>query len=74
MRTRVLRLFKRSGPLELEFIDNLKAWYHGGGFSIYADVRVPAYDKAGRERLLRAQLQPGRRGRGSSGYRTRSRR
>jgi hypothetical protein len=58
IRLRVLRLFKRRGLLEPEVIDNLKAWGHGGGFSIHADVRVHAHDKHGRERLLRYCARP----------------
>lgn len=58
IRTRVLRLFKRRGLLDSDVIDNLKAWGHGGGFSVHADVCVPAPDKAGRERLLRYCARP----------------
>ena len=52
IRTRVLRLFKRRGLLEEEVIENLRAWGHGGGFSVHTDVCVPSHDKAGRERLI----------------------
>ena len=58
IRTRVLRLFKRRGLLDSDVIDNLKAWGHGGGFSVHASVRIPAHDKAGRERLLRYCARP----------------
>ncbi len=58
IRLRVLRLFKRRRLLDAHVIDNLKAWSHGGGFSIHADVRVPAHDKPGRERLLRYCARP----------------
>lgn len=40
IRIRVLRLFKRRGLLDPGIIDNLKAWSHGGGFSVYADADV----------------------------------
>lgn len=58
IRLRVLSLFKRRGLLEADVVENLKAWGHGGGFSIHAEVRVPAHDKQARERLLRYCARP----------------
>ncbi|MGF1548785.1 MAG: transposase [Thiotrichales bacterium] len=58
IRLRVLRLFQRRGLFDAQVIDNLRAWSHGGGFSVHAEVRVPAWDKAGRERLLRDCARP----------------
>lgn len=58
IRTRILRLFKRRKLLEPEVIENFKHWNHGGGFSVHADVQIPAFDKAGRERLLRYCARP----------------
>jgi len=58
IRARALRLFRRRGLLTPEVIDNLKAWGHGGGFSLHAEVRVAARDKSGRERLLRYCARP----------------
>jgi len=43
----------RQGLLEPEEAQAMRAWEHGGGFSVDATVRVEASDRAGLERLLR---------------------
>ncbi len=58
VRERVLRLFKRRGLLAPETVNDMREWRHGGGFSLNADVTVPAWDRTGLERLLRYCARP----------------
>ncbi len=53
IRHRVLRYFHRHGLLERHVTDDMLTWQAAGGFSIDASVHIPAWDRAGLERLLR---------------------
>ncbi|MEE9395870.1 MAG: transposase [Methylococcales bacterium] len=53
VRERILRLFKRRELLSPEVVEAMREWGHAGGFSLNADVTVPAWDRAGLERLFR---------------------
>jgi hypothetical protein len=53
VRARVLTWMVRERLLEPEEAQAMRAWEHGGGFSVDATVRVEASDRAGLERLLR---------------------
>jgi len=55
---RVLGLFRRRGLLEVHTVADMLTWQAAGGFSLDASVRVPASDRAGRERLLRYCARP----------------
>ena len=55
---RVLGLFRRRGLLEPHTVADMLTWQAAGGFSLDASVRVPACDRAGRERLLRYCARP----------------
>ena len=44
-----LRLFERDGLLSPQAADNMRAWRHGGGFSVDASAAVEADDRAGLE-------------------------
>ncbi|MBM4201290.1 MAG: IS91 family transposase [Gammaproteobacteria bacterium] len=57
-RRRVLQLFQRRALLPEEATALMLGWDHGGGFSVDAAVRVPAWDRAGLERLLRYCARP----------------
>jgi len=57
-RRRVLQLFQRRALLPEEATALMLGWDHGGGFSVDAAVRVPAWDRAGLERLLRYGARP----------------
>jgi len=57
-RERILRLFKRRELLSSEMVDTMSEWRHAGGFSLNADVTVPASDRAGLERLFRYCARP----------------
>jgi hypothetical protein len=52
-RRRVLKLFQRRELLPPEAVETMQAWEHDGGFSLNAEVWVPAWDRAGLERLIR---------------------
>jgi hypothetical protein len=58
VRTRILRCLYRSGCIDASTREDLLAWEHGGGFSVDASVHVPAWDRAGLERLLRYCARP----------------
>ena len=55
---RVLGLFRRRGLLDVHTVADMLTWQAAGGFSLDASVRVPASDRAGRERLLRYCARP----------------
>ena len=55
---RVLGLFRRRGLLDPHTVADMLTWQAAGGFSLDASVRVPASDRAGRERLLRYCARP----------------
>jgi hypothetical protein len=55
---RVLGLFRRRGLLDRHTVADMLTWQAAGGFSLDASVRVPASDRAGRERLLRYCARP----------------
>lgn len=57
-RRRVLSLFQRRGLLPAEAVETMRAWQHGGGFSLNAEVWVPSRDRAGLERLVRYCARP----------------
>ena len=58
VKERVLRLFKRRELLSAETVDAMHGWNHAGGFSLHADVMVPAWDRSGLERLFRYCARP----------------
>ena len=58
VRRRVLRHFARHGLLEPHDAKDMLAWDHGGGFSLNANVRIEATDRAGLERLIRYCARP----------------
>ena len=60
---RVLRWFVRRGLLDTDDARSLRDWHNDGGFSLDAAVRIPAWDRAGLERLLRSPRHAPRRGR-----------
>ena len=55
---RVLRWFVRRGWLEADEARAMRDWHNDGGFSLDAAVRIPAWDRAGLERLLRYCARP----------------
>ena len=55
---RVLGLFRRRSLLDAHTVADMRTWQAAGGFSLDASVRVPASDRAGRERLLRYCARP----------------
>ena len=57
-RRRVLKLFERRALLPDEAAELMLGWEHRGGFSLHAEVWVPAWDRAGLERLLRYCARP----------------
>jgi hypothetical protein len=57
VRIQVLRWFARSGLLERDDVGEMRAWANSG-FSLDAEVRVGAQDRAGLERLLRDCARP----------------
>jgi hypothetical protein len=58
VRERILRLFKRRELLSPEVVEAMREWDHAGGFSLNADVTVPASDRSGLERLFRYCARP----------------
>jgi hypothetical protein len=58
VRERILRLFKRRELLAPEVVEAMREWSHAGGFSLNADVTVPAWDRSGLERLFRYCARP----------------
>jgi hypothetical protein len=58
VRQRVLRYFHRHGLLERHVTDDMRSWQASGGFSVDASVHIPAWDRAGLERLLRYCARP----------------
>ena len=52
IRKRVLRLFRRKGFLDSDVASDMLDW-DNGGFSLNANVRIEAHDRAGLERLIR---------------------
>lgn len=57
-RRRVLKLFERRAVLPEEATELMLGWDHSGGFSLHAEVWVPAGDRAGLERLIRYCARP----------------
>ena len=55
---RVLRWFVRRGLLDPDDARAMREWHNDGGFSLDAAVRIPAWDRAGLERLLRYCARP----------------
>jgi hypothetical protein len=55
---RVLRWFVRRGWLDPDEARAMRDWHNDGGFSLDATVRIPAWDRAGLERLLRYCARP----------------
>ena len=55
---RVLRWFVRRGLLDTDDARAMRDWHNDGGFSLDAAVRIPAWDRAGLERLLRYCARP----------------
>jgi len=58
VRERILLLFKRRELLSPEVVDAMHEWGHAGGFSLNAEVTVPASDRSGLERLFRYCARP----------------
>ena len=58
VRHRILRYFHRHGLLERHVTDDMLTWQASGGFSVDASVHIPAWDRAGLERLLRYCARP----------------
>lgn len=58
VRRRVLRAAQRRGLLSDDAAQAMAEWAHDGGFSVDAQVRIEAHDRAGLERLLRYCAQP----------------
>jgi len=57
VRVRVLRWFARSGLIDSDDVREMLAW-ENSGFSLDAEVRIAARDRAGLERLLRYCARP----------------
>ena len=57
MRKRVVKLFQRRGYLNSDEASDMLGWDHGG-FSLDANVRIEAQDRAGLERLIRYCARP----------------
>lgn len=57
VRKRVVRLFQRRGYLNSNEASDMLGWDHGG-FSLDANVRIEAQDRAGLERLIRYCARP----------------
>ena len=57
-RRRVLRLCERRAVLPEDATELMLGWEHSSGFSLHAEVWVPAGDRAGLERLLRYCARP----------------
>lgn len=57
-RRRVLKLFERRAVLPEEATELMLGWDPSGGFSLHAEVWVPAGDRAGLERLIRYCARP----------------
>ncbi len=55
---RVLRWFVRRGLLDPDDARAMREWHSDGGFSLDASVRIPGWDRAGLERLLRYCARP----------------
>ena len=55
---RVLRWFVRRGWLDPDEARAMRDWHNDGGFSLDAGVRIPEWDRAGLERLLRYCARP----------------
>lgn len=55
---RVLRWFVRRGWLDTDDARAMREWHSDGGFSLDASVRIPGWDRAGLERLLRYCARP----------------
>lgn len=58
VRRRVLRAAQRQGLLSEDDARAMAEWAHDGGFSVDAQVRIAAHDRAGLERLLRYCARP----------------
>jgi hypothetical protein len=58
VRRRLLRAARRRGLLTEDDAQAMAEWAHGGGFSVDAEVRIEANDRAGLERLLRYCARP----------------
>ena len=58
VRTRVLRTFVRRGLIDNDDATEMRAWAHGGGFSVDGSVRIEGADRTGLERLLRYCARP----------------
>jgi len=58
LRKRILRAFLARGHIEAHDAKDMAAYAHGGGFSVDAEVRIEAPDRAGLERLLRYCARP----------------
>ena len=67
VRRRILRAYQRGGILDKEDRAEMELWYHGGGFSLDATVRIMADDRRGLERLLRYCARPPQRLRAARG-------
>ncbi|MBI3900609.1 MAG: transposase, partial [Chlamydiia bacterium] len=57
VRKRVVKLFHRKGILNSDEASDMLSWDHGG-FSLDANVRIDAQDRAGLERLIRYCARP----------------
>jgi hypothetical protein len=57
-RRRVLKLFERRALLPDEATELMLGWEHSRGFSLHAEVWIPAWDRAGLGRLLRYCARP----------------
>jgi len=55
---RVLRWFVRRGWLDADDARAMREWHNDGGFSLDVAVRIPGWDRAGLERLLRYCARP----------------
>ncbi len=53
---RVLRWFVRCGLLDADDAHAMHEWHNDGGFSLDAAVRIPGWDRAGLERVLRCAI------------------
>ena len=58
VRRRVLRAAHRRGLLSEDDVQAMAEWAHDAGFSVDAQVRIEAHDRAGLERLLRYCARP----------------
>jgi DNA-binding IclR family transcriptional regulator len=53
VRRRLLRAFVKRGYIDSDDAKTMKAYAHGGGFSVDASVRIGQHARQGLERLLR---------------------